>query len=62
MMNIPAEVASKAVDALRSTPVILALILLNVVMLAGFALTLYSVASGMERRDAMIKACIDRGA
>jgi hypothetical protein len=61
MMNIPAEVASKAVDALRSTPVILALILMNVIMLSGFWYTLHSVANAMERRDLMIKACIEKG-
>jgi hypothetical protein len=61
MMNIPAEVAGKAVDALRSTPVMLGLILLNVVMLTGFAYTLSQISSGLERRDAMIKACIERG-
>jgi hypothetical protein len=61
MMNIPAEVAGKVVDSLRSTPVILALILVNVVMLFGFWYTLHSVANAMERRDAMIKACIERG-
>jgi hypothetical protein len=61
MMNIPAEVAGKAVDALRSTPVMLGLILLNVVMLLGFWYTLHSVANAMERRDDMIKACIEKG-
>jgi hypothetical protein len=60
MMNIPADVAGKAVDALRSTPVILALILMNVIMLSGFWYTLHSVASAMERRDSMIKACIEK--
>jgi hypothetical protein len=60
MMNIPAETASKAIDALRSTPVILGLILINIVMLFGFWYTLHSVANAMERRDAMIKACIER--
>jgi hypothetical protein len=60
MMNIPADVAGKAVDALRSTPVILALILMNVIMLSGFWYTLHSVANAMERRDAMIKACIEK--
>jgi hypothetical protein len=61
MMNIPADVAGKAVDALRSTPVMLGLILLNVVMLLGFWYTLHSVANAMERRDDMIKTCIEKG-
>jgi hypothetical protein len=61
MMNIPAEVAGKAVDALRSTPVILGLLVLNIIMLVGFWYTLSSIANAMERRDAMIKACIERG-
>jgi hypothetical protein len=61
MMNIPADVASKAVDALRSTPAIFALILMNIIMLAGFWFTLSSVATAVERRDTMIKACIEKG-
>lgn len=61
MMNIPAEVAGKVVDSLRSTPVILGLLLLNLIMLVGFWYTLSSIADAMERRDAMIKACIERG-
>jgi hypothetical protein len=60
-MNIPADVAGKAVDALRSTPVVLGLILLNIMMLFGFWYTLHSVANAMERRDNMIKACIEKG-
>jgi hypothetical protein len=60
MMNIPADVAVKAVDALRSTPVMLGLILINVMVLIGFWYTLHSVANAMERRDAMIKACIQK--
>jgi hypothetical protein len=59
MMNIPVELAGKAIDGLRSTPVILGLILLNIIMLCGFWLTLHSVANSQERRDAMIKTCIE---
>jgi hypothetical protein len=62
MMNIPAEVAGKVVDSLRSTPVILGLMLLNLMMLASFIYTLSQVSAAQERRDAMIKACIEKGA
>lgn len=59
-MNVPAEVAKHVVESLRSTPVILALLLLNMIMLVGFWYTLHSVANAMERRDTMIKTCIER--
>jgi hypothetical protein len=59
-VNVPVEVAKHAIESLRSTPVLLALILMNVIMLFGFWWTLSSVANGMERRDAIIKSCIER--
>jgi hypothetical protein len=61
-MNVSGDIAHKVVESLKSTPLVLALMLLNVVVLVGFWYTLHSVANAMERRDAMIKACIDKGA
>lgn len=59
MMNVPTDVAKHAIESLRSTPILLALILMNIIMLFGFWWTLSSVAKAMERRDAMIKSCIE---
>jgi hypothetical protein len=59
MMNVPVEILKQTVDGLKSTPALLLVILLNIVMLAGFVWTLSSIASALERRDAMIKSCIE---
>jgi hypothetical protein len=48
------------VESLKSTPAMLMVILLNIVMLAGFVYTLSSIAQAIERRDVMIKSCIER--
>jgi hypothetical protein len=59
-MNVPAEIAHKVVESLRSTPIVLALMLINVLVLVGFWYTLSAIAESIERRDAMIKSCIER--
>lgn len=58
MMNVPADVAKGAIDALKSTPLILAVILINVVSLVGFGYVLHSVSGAMERREKILEACI----
>ena len=34
--------------------------MINVIALALMAMTLYYVAGGIERRDALIKSCLER--
>lgn len=59
-MNVPSDIAKQVVESLRGTPFVLAIVMLNIVALAGFAYTLHSVGAAQERRDAIIKSCIER--
>jgi len=54
------ELAAQVVEQLRGTPFVLALLVINIIVLAGFAFTLHEVGNAIERRDATIKACIER--
>jgi hypothetical protein len=60
MMTIPTEVAKSVVDSLKSTPVLLGLMLINILVLVGFTFTLREVAKAAERKDAVIQACLER--
>jgi len=57
-MNIPAELASKVVDTMKATPFVLAILIVNVTVLAGFAFTLHEVGSAISRRDKLIERCL----
>ena len=59
-MNVPADIARQVVETLRGTPFVLALVLVNVIALFGFGWTLHEVSNAMERREPLIKACIER--
>ena len=52
--------SKEAIGALKSTPLLLALMMVNVIALALMAMTLYYVAGGIERRDALIKSCLEQ--
>jgi hypothetical protein len=54
------EPAAQVIDNLRGTPFVLALLVINIIVLAGFAFTLHEVGNAIERRDAMVRACIER--
>jgi hypothetical protein len=54
------ELAEQVIEQLRGTPFVLALLVINIIVLAGFAFTLHEVGKGVERRDAIVKSCIDR--
>jgi len=60
-MNVPTDIAKQVVESLRGTPFVLALVMLNVVSLVGFGFVLHEVSSAMERREPLLKACIERG-
>ena len=55
------EIAIQVIEQLRGTPFVLALLLINITVLAGFAFTLHEVSKGNERRDVMISRCLERG-
>ena len=50
----------ETIEALRGTPFLLAIVILNVLVIASMALTLHYVSDGIERRDALIKSCLER--
>lgn len=59
-MNVPADVAKQVVESLRGTPFVLTIVLLNTLVIGLFAYTLSEVSNAMERREGIIKACIER--
>jgi len=59
-MNVPADVAKQVVESLRGTPFVMALVIINIVALIGFGLVIHEVANSMERREGLIKSCIER--
>jgi hypothetical protein len=58
MMNVPTELAGKVIDQLRGTPFVLVILIVNVLVLAGFGYTLHEVGDGIARRDAMLEKCM----
>ena len=54
------ELAAQVIEQLRGTPFVLALLVINVIVLAGFAFALHEVANAQERRDAIIGKCLER--
>ena len=56
-----AEVARTVVDSMKSTPFLLGLMVINILVLIGFAFTLREVGKAIERRDVIIKGCVERG-
>ena len=54
------RLASQVTENLRGTPFVMALLVINIIVLAGFAFTLHEVGNAIERRNAILKVCIDR--
>ena len=50
----------ETIDALKGAPILLAAMILNVIVLAGFGWTIHQVSSSIERRDALIKSCLEK--
>ena len=57
-MNVPVDVARQVVDQLRGSPFLLVLLLINMIVLAGFWITLSHVADAMERREKILERCL----
>jgi hypothetical protein len=57
-MNVSTDVAKQVIDTMKATPFVLALLVINVVVLAGFTFTLHEVSSAVERRDKILERCI----
>jgi hypothetical protein len=50
--------ARMLIGALRSQPLALALVVINIIVLAGFAFTLREISKSIERKDALIARCL----
>jgi len=59
-MNVPVDIAKQVVESLRGTPFVMALVIINIIALIGFAFVLNEVSNAMDRREGLIKACIER--
>lgn len=59
-MNVPTDIAKDVVASLRGTPFVMALVIVNVIALFGFGIVLNEVSNAMERREGLIKSCIER--
>ena len=53
------ELAAQVIEQLRGTPFVLALMVINIIVLAGFGFALHEVANAQERRDAIIGKCLE---
>lgn len=60
MIVAPKEIAHQVIEQLRGTPFVLALLVINILVLIGFAFTLHEVGNAIERRDGILKTCIER--
>jgi hypothetical protein len=61
-MNVTPEFAQKALDIFKATPLIFAVVIINIVALLGFGYVLHEVSNAQERQHELIKACIERRA
>jgi hypothetical protein len=43
---------------MKATPFVLAILIINVTVLAGFAITLHEVGAAIARRDNILERCI----
>jgi hypothetical protein len=60
MMNVPTEVASKVAEALKGTPFVLALLIVNTIALTGFGYSLHEISNAADRRDTLLQTCIGK--
>jgi hypothetical protein len=52
------QLANNVIDSLRSTPMALAVIVLNTIFLIMLVFVLREIAKSIERKDAMIERCL----
>jgi len=57
-MNVPTDIAKQVLDTMRTTPFVLAIMIINGAALVGFAYTLHEVSNAMERREALLDRCL----
>lgn len=54
----PGDLAHKVVDQMKATPFVLAILIVNITVLAGSAYTLHEVGAAIARRDTILERCI----
>jgi len=54
------KIVKQVIDSLGGSPFILALLVVNVISLAGFGYVLHEVSAAMARREAILARCLDR--
>jgi len=60
-MNVP-EIAKQVGESLRAAPFLVGMLILNLVVLAGFGYMLHEISAAMARRETVLAKCLDRGA
>lgn len=50
--------AHKLIDSMTGAPFVLAVLVINLAVLAGFTLTLMEISQAVERRDRILERCI----
>jgi hypothetical protein len=59
-MNVPTDIARQVVDSMKATPFVLAILLVNTIALMGFAYGMHEISKAADRRDGLLKMCMDR--
>ena len=59
-MNVPQDIAHRVIDTMRATPFVLALLIINTVVLGGFAFSMHEISNAAERRDNLLQNCMER--
>jgi hypothetical protein len=60
MMNVSQDVAGKVIDTMKATPFVLALLIINTVVLGGFAFSMHEISNAAARRDNLLAQCMDK--
>jgi len=50
--------AGKVVEHMKASPFVLAILIINFTLLAGFVYTLHEVSAAVSRRDNIIERCV----
>ena len=59
-MNVPTDIARQVVDSMKATPFVLALLLVNTIAFISFAYSMHEISKAADRRDGLLKICMDR--
>jgi hypothetical protein len=57
-VNVPVEVTKQALEIMKATPFVLAILIVNAIALSGFAYSLHEISKAADRRDTLLEKCI----